>query len=142
MENRFPSEPVPDNRASTKPGALHFDFFGLKKLISTHYTGAGSGNPPPSYKLELVRGRDLDGDGKMTTHDVVRTDLVGDGDFRSEECVALLAEADIVVTNPPFSLFREYIAQLAEHDKRFVIIGSKNAITYKGLIAIEGVAVA
>lgn len=111
--------------------SLNFEFLGLKKLISTHYTGIGSGNPPPSYKLELVRGRDLDGNGKVDGQDLVRTDLQGDGDFRSAECVALLDEADIVVTNPPFSLFREYIAQLAEHDKRFIIIGSKNAITYK-----------
>lgn len=57
--------------------------------------------------------------------------LKGDGDFRSQECIELLKESDIVVTNPPFSLFRKYVAQLVEYDKEFIIIGSKNAITYK-----------
>lgn len=59
------------------------------------------------------------------------TPLEGDGDFRSDECVSLLKQADIVVTNPPFSLFREYIAQLVEHGKKFLIIGNMNAVTYK-----------
>ena len=62
--------------------------------------------------------------------------MKGDGDFRSDECVELLKQADIVVTNPPFSLFREYVAQLIEHDKKFVIIGNKNAITYKELFSL------
>ena len=66
---------------------------------------------------------------------VVRN-LKKDGDFRSPECVELLKQADIVVTNPPFSLFREYVAQLIEHDKKFVIIGSKNAITYKEIFSL------
>jgi len=106
---------------------LNFDFLGLKKLVATHYTGKDSGNPPPSYKLELVR--DSAGDSPQNT--LVRTEMVGDGDFRSAECVALLEEADVVVTNPPFSLFREFVAQLIEHEKKFVIIGNQNAITYK-----------
>lgn len=110
---------------------LNFEFLGLKKLISTHYTGLDGENPPPSYKLEIVRGQDLNGDGKIDGHDLVRTELVGDGDFRSAEGVALLKEADIVVTNPPFSLFREYVSQLIEHDKKFVILGNMNAVTYK-----------
>ena len=63
-------------------------------------------------------------------HTDIKT-LKGNGDFRSPECVELLKEADIVVTNPPFSLFREYIAQLIGYDKKFIIIGNKNAITYK-----------
>ena len=62
--------------------------------------------------------------------------LKGDGDFRSEECIALLKQADIVVTNPPFSLFREYVAQLVEYDKKFLIIGNKNAITYKEIFPL------
>ena len=57
--------------------------------------------------------------------------LKGDGDFRSEECIEFLKEADIVVTNPPFSLFREYVAQLIEYQKKFIIIGNINAVTYK-----------
>lgn len=60
----------------------------------------------------------------------------GDGDFRSEECIALLKQADIVVTNPPFSLFREYISQLVEHDKKFVIVGNKNAVTYAEMFVL------
>lgn len=109
---------------------MNFDFLGLKRLISTHYTGLDSGNTPPSYSLEIVRGAVPGPDG-LIHNEVVKTELVGDGDFRSEECVALLKQADIVVTNPPFSLFREYVAQLVEHEKQFLIIGNMNAITYK-----------
>lgn len=101
---------------------LHFKQLGLKKLITTHYNMDGT----PSYKIEW--------EGEMLGEDtinMVTTPLEGDGDFRSEECIELLKEADIVVTNPPFSLFREYVALLVEHDKKFIIIGSKNAITYK-----------
>ena len=99
---------------------LNFEFFGLKKLISTHY------DPDhPTYKLEYTGGNDYDIEAG------VRTDLKENGDFRSEECIELLKEADIVVTNPPFSLFREYVAQLMEYGKKFIIIGNMNAITYK-----------
>lgn len=94
----------------------------LKKMIATHYTQDGS----PSYKLEWY-GEKLNGD----TVNLIKTPLKGDGDFRSEECIELLKEADIVVTNPPFSLFREYIAQLVAYDKKFLIIGNVNAISYK-----------
>jgi flagellar assembly factor FliW len=62
--------------------------------------------------------------------------LKGDGDFRSQESIDLLTQADIVVTNPPFSLFREYVAQLIEHDKKFLIIGNQNAITYKEIFKL------
>lgn len=108
---------------------LNFEFLGLKKLIATHYDAA-----QPTYKLELVRsdvGGDTNGDGVVDGQDVVRTELQENGDFRSSEAVALLQEADIVVTNPPFSLFREYLAQLAEHNKKFLIVGNMNAITYR-----------
>lgn len=108
----------------------NFDFLGLERLISTHYTGLGSDNPPPSYVLELRR--DPSG-GAVDPTQPIRTDLKGDGDFRSDECVELLKQSDIVVTNPPFSLFREYVAQLVEHDKKFLILGNLNAITYKQL---------
>jgi hypothetical protein len=101
-----------------------FEDYGLKKLISTHYEENGQ-----SYKLEIIK--DINGDGKINQFDEIRTNLQGDGDFRSEECVELLKEADIVVTNPPFSLFREYVAQLMDYNKKFLIIGSMNAITYK-----------
>lgn len=99
---------------------LNFGELGLKKLISTHYDAEN-----PSYKLEYEGGDDND------IEVGVKTRLLQNGDFRSEECVELLKEADIVVTNPPFSLFRAYVAQLIEYDKKFIIIGSKNAITYK-----------
>lgn len=95
---------------------LNYEHLGLAKLIATHYAQGES-----SYKLEYF-GAD---------RPLVHTPLEGDGDFRSAECIELLKEADIVVTNPPFSLFREYVAQLVEYQKSFLIIGSQNAITYK-----------
>lgn len=103
---------------------MNFIFLGLKKLISTHYEPGGQ-----SYKMEIVSADLLS--GQIGIPDYVKTPMVGDGDFRSEECVEILKEADVVVTNPPFSLFREYVAQLVEYGKKFIIIGNKNAITYK-----------
>lgn len=108
--------------------AQNFNFLGLKRLISTHYTGLGSDNPPPSYMLELNRNDD---GSEVDVDAPTRTDLEGDGDFRSEESIELLKQSDIVVTNPPFSLFTPYIAQLMEHEKKFLIIGNMNAVTYK-----------
>ena len=99
---------------------LNFAELGLKKLISTHYDAKEK-----TYKLEYKGGNDND------TTVGVKADLLQNGDFRSEECIELLKEADIVVTNPPFSLFREYIEQLEKYNKKFIIIGNKNAITYK-----------
>ena len=92
-----------------------FHAFQMKKLISTHYEPDGSS----SYKLEY--------DGVS----VKKTEMEGNGDFRDAECIEILKEADIVVTNPPFSLFREYVAQLMEYKKSFIIIGNINAVTYK-----------
>lgn len=103
---------------------LNFEFLGLKKLISTHYNAT-----EPSYKLELIG--DIDGDGKVTKGDIIKTPLKQNGDFRSPECVEILKEVDIVVTNPPFSLFIPYVEQLIKYNKKFLIIGNKNAITYK-----------
>jgi hypothetical protein len=108
--------------------ALNFDFFGLKKLIATHYE-----ENQCSYKLELLRrenGGDINGDGRIDELDTIRTPLQMNGDFRSPECIEILKEADIVVTNPPFSLFREYIQLLMEYDKKFLVLGNMNAITY------------
>lgn len=93
---------------------LNFKTAGIKKLISTHYSKEGT-----SYKLEY--------DGE----DTIKTPLQGNGDFRSEECIKILQEADIIASNPPFSLFKEYIAQLIQYDKKFIIIGNMNAISYK-----------
>ena len=93
-----------------------------------------------AYKIVITEVGDENGDGAVDIADVeyliknrknVLTRLKGNGDFRSPECVELLKEADVVVTNPPFSLFREYVAQLVQHKKKFLIIGNQNAITYK-----------
>lgn len=94
----------------------------LKKMISTHYNEDGS----PSYMLEWS-GEKINGD----TVNMIKKPLKGNGDFRSEECIELLKEADIIVTNEPFSLFRQYTNILYEYNKQFVIIGSMNAIAYK-----------
>lgn len=94
-----------------------FKAYGIKKLISTHYTQDGSS----SYKLEY--------DGER----VVKTELEGNGDFRSPECVELLKESDIVVTNPPFSLFIPFVELLMQYNKKFVVIGNKNAIPLKNV---------
>ena len=99
---------------------LNFAELGLKKLISTHYD-----REEATYKMEYTGGDDNDIEAG------VKTPLEGNGDFRNQECLDLLDECDIVVTNPPFSLFREYVAVLMEHEKKFLIIGNKNAITYK-----------
>lgn len=98
---------------------LNFAELGLKKLISTHYD-----KTEPTYKMEYTGGDD------NNIEVGVKTPLEGNGDFRNQECLDLLDECDIVVTNPPFSLFREYVAVLMEHKKKFLIIGNKNAITY------------
>ena len=103
----------------------NFQPWGLKKLIATHYEPDEKNF---AYKLELEP--DADGQFNMFA-EPVKTPLLSNGDFRSAACIELLQEADIVVTNPPFSLFREYVAQLIEYEKKFVIIGSLNAITYK-----------
>ena len=99
---------------------LNFNHFGLKKLIATHYH-----ETEPTYKIEYT------GEDDNNCNIGVVTNLETNGDFRSPECIELLQESDIVVTNPPFSLFREYIAQLIEYDKKFIIIGNNNAIKYK-----------
>lgn len=133
--------------------ALRFNQLGLKKLICTCYNGSPvQGNElqldfgfederprKPAYKVEITEVKDLNNDGAVDLSDVryllengknVLTTLKT-GDFRDPECIELLKEADIVVTNPPFSLFREYLALLIEYDKRFLIVGSQNNVTYK-----------
>jgi len=109
--------------------AINFEFFKLKRLVSTHFE-----IKKPSYKLEIVS--DINNDGKIDKLDTVKTKLKQNGDFRSPECIKILKEADIIMTNPPFSLFREYIAQLIEYDKKFIIIGNQNAITYKEIFKL------
>ena len=109
--------------------SLNFEFLGLKKLVSTHYKDANLFTKESPYKLEIVK--DVNKDGKINKLDTIKTPLKQNGDFRSTECIEILKEADVIVTNPPFSLFREYLAQLFEYKKKFIIIGNLNAITYK-----------
>lgn len=104
--------------------ANNFESLGLKKLISTGYKENGKG-------VKFVYEGDKNGNFMVDDTEVVMTELDGNGDFRSEECIELLKECDVVVTNPPFSLFREYIAQLMKYGKKFIILGNMNAITYK-----------
>lgn len=146
--------------------AANFNKLGLKKLITTSYDGSpiagqytlfpeynegnGKRKKPKALAVILDHVKDEDGDGAANVTDVelflkrnkaARIALKGNdeypgGDFRSLECIALLKQADIVVTNPPFSLFREYVAQLVEHGKKFLIIGNQNAITYKEIFPL------
>lgn len=133
--------------------ALRFNQLELKKLICTCYNGSpvtgnelmlhfeGWDDEPKkmAYKVEITEVKDENGDGAVDLSDVrylLQNDknvlsVLKTGDFRSQECIDLLKEADIVVTNPPFSLFREYIGQLMKYEKKFVIVGHQNAITYK-----------
>lgn len=104
---------------------LNFAELGLKKLISTHYD-----KTEPTYKMEYTGGDDNNIEVGM------KTPLEGNGDFRNKECLDLLDECDIVVTNPPFSLFREYVAVLMEHEKKFLILGNMNALTYKEIFPL------
>ena len=139
--------------------ALNFNALGLRKLIATCYNGSpvsgneltiDFGDPTPkiekvAYKVEITEVKDMNNDGAVNLLDIqyilrhvngVISKLQGNGDFRSPECVELLKEADIVVTNPPFSLFREYVAQLVKYDKKFLVIGNQNAITYKEIFPL------
>src|SRR3989344_4797127 len=140
--------------------AANFNALGLKELIATSYKPSPIANTQLDLfgnikELSTPKGRpkitankfiinevnDIDGDGAFDLRDIAEqlkanknnewTPLKGEGDFRSAESIELLKQADIVVTNPPFSLFREYVAQLVEHKKKFIILGDQNAITYK-----------
>lgn len=139
---------------------LNFNKLGLKKLVATCYAGSpimgaqlslfdvlggSEENKGKPYKAIVTTVHDANGDGGVDMFDVAElfktgenelTELEGNGDFRSHECLALMDEADIVVTNPPFSLFRDYVATLMAHNKKFIIIGSQNAITYKEIFPL------
>ena len=138
--------------------ALNFNKLGLKKLIATCYAGSSITGTQLSlfgsdtdeqrktpYKAIVTTVHDANGNGGVDMLDVAELfrngenkleRFEGDGDFRSPECLELLDEADVVVTNPPFSLFREYIATLVAHNKKFVVIGNQNAITYKEIFPL------
>ena len=137
--------------------AANFNALGLKRLMTTSYAGsivageqlslgdiegltAANERERDAYRTDIRAVVDLDGDGAVGLRDVeqlLRRDantaerLEGDGDFRSRECIDILKQADIVVTNPPFSLFREYLEQLMAYDKKFLVLGDQNAITFK-----------
>ncbi|MGI6013112.1 MAG: adenine-specific methyltransferase EcoRI family protein [Oscillospiraceae bacterium] len=142
--------------------AMNFNSLGLKKLITTCYATSPIVYTQLSlfgeeeifavepckhkpYKIEITEVTDENGDGRIDLADVEyllknrnnsKSLLDGDGDFRSPECVELLKQADVVVTNPPFSLFREYVSQLIEYQKHFIIIGNMNAIHYKEIFPL------
>jgi len=140
--------------------AMNFNYLGLKKLIATCYASSPimytqltlwgeeelvnkceyGGKP---YKVEITSVEDANGDGAIDLEDIeilLKRNkpqlLKGDGDFRSDECIELLKEADIVVTNPPFSLFRQYVSVLEKYKKSYLIIGNVNAINYKEIIPL------
>lgn len=138
--------------------ALRFNQLGLKKLICTCYNGSPvQGNElllhfegfdneakKQAYKVEITEVKDLNGDGAVDLSDVrylLQNDknvlsLLETGDFRSRECIELLKEADVVVTNPPFSLFREYFGQLIQYDKKFLIIGKQGNAIYRDIFPL------
>ena len=142
--------------------AINFNYFGLKKLISTCYNGSpfaftqlslfeepdevlsSNNNSRIAYKVEITSIEDLNNDGVIDLNDVelllqqpnVVQKLSGNGDFRSKECIELLEAADIVVTNPPFSLFREFLSLLVLYKKQFIIIGNTNALAYKEMFSL------
>ena len=145
--------------------ALNFNRLGLKRLITTSYKPSPIANTQlglfgDDVTIATVKGRpkitankliinevgDMDGDGAFNLRDIADqlkanknnewAPLEGDGDFSSQECVELLKQSDIVVTNPPFSLFRQYVKQLFDYNKKFVIIGNMNAITYKEIFPL------
>lgn len=105
--------------------ADNFEAFGIKKVIATHY------EKEKDTSTKYVLTKNNTGNSLICFEDISEIKMKGNGDFRSSECVELLKEADIVITNPPFSLFREYVSQLIEYKKQFLIIGNKNAITFK-----------
>ncbi len=116
----------------------NFEFLGLKKLVTTCYKSQrmdlfSQNDAESAIKLEYTGGAP---NSLPKPDDIGITPLQGDGDFRSRECIEILKEADIVVTNPPFSLFSEYVQQLAKYEKKFIIIGHQNAITYKDVFPL------
>ncbi len=118
---------------------LNFEHLGLKRLITTCYKNQNVdlfSQHDCEQAVYLIYDGDKNGNNIPDAEEIGIHPLKGDGDFRSKECIELLKQADIVVTNPPFSLFREYVAQLIEYDKKFIIIGHQNAIHYKEIFPL------
>ena len=119
--------------------ALNFEKLGLKKLITTCYKNQSMdlfSQNDSEQAIYLEYFGDKNGNNLPDPEEIGIKPLKGDGDFRSKESISLLTQADIIVTNPPFSLFREYVAQLIEHDKKFIIVGHQNALTYKEIFPL------
>ena len=119
--------------------SYNFEHLGLKKLIATCYKNQDAdlfSTNESEKAVYLEYTGDKNGNSVPDTSEIGIKELKGDGDFRSPESIELLKQADIVVTNPPFSLFREYVAQLIEYEKKFVIVGHQNAITYKDIFKL------
>ncbi len=119
--------------------AYNFEFLGLKRLITTCYKNQDMdlfSQNKSEQAIYLIYDGDKNGNNIPDPEEIGIHPLKGDGDFRSLECIELLKQADIVVTNPPFSLFREYVAQLIEYEKKFIIVGSLNAIHYKEIFPL------
>lgn len=119
--------------------SYNFEKLGLKKLVTTCYKSQNAdlfSDNTSEKAIFLEYTGDKNGDNVPNPEEIGIKHLKGDGDFRSKECVELLKQADIVVTNPPFSLFREYVSQLIEYNKKFIIIGHQNAITYKEIFKL------
>jgi hypothetical protein len=119
--------------------SLNFEHLGLKKLIATCYKNQDIdlfSQESSEKAVYIIYEGDKNGNRQVDDNELEVKELQGDGDFRSKECIELLKEADIVITNPPFSLFREYVAQLIEYEKKFLIIGTQNAITYKEIFKL------
>ena len=119
--------------------AYNFERLGLKRLITTCYKNQDAdlfSERKSERAVYLIYDGDKNGNRIPDAEEIGVHPLNGDGDFRSQECIELLKQADIVVTNPPFSLFREYIAQLIEYEKKFLIIGNQNTITYKEIFPL------
>lgn len=119
--------------------SYNFEHLGLKRLITTCYKNQDMdlfSMNKSEQAIYLIYDGDKNGDRVPSVDEIGVHKLKGDGDFRSKECIELLKQADIVVTNPPFSLFREYVAQLIEYGKKFLIIGNINAISYKEIFPL------
>ena len=119
--------------------SYNFEKLGLKKLISTCYKNQDMdlfSENKSEKAIYLEYTGDKNGDKIPNPEEIGIKNFQGDGDFRSPECIELLKQADIVVTNPPFSLFREYVMQLVEYEKKFIIVGHQNSITYKEIFKL------
>lgn len=119
--------------------SYNFEHLGLKRLIATCYKNQDMdlfSQNDSDQAVYLIYDGDKNGDRIPSKDEIEVKPLKGDGDFRSDECIELLKQADIVVTNPPFSLFREYVTQMMEHDKKFLVVGNQNAITYKEVFSL------